>query len=116
MGKQWSLDLLEPAMDLMIKQDLFVAASAPGGMAEYRRALAGSFLFKFILYVQSQLGTAVDSSDLSTIEPKLRPVSQGTQVYIDSPYDILILRCLIIKFDMLVRRWKWVKVENTCRH
>jgi xanthine dehydrogenase/oxidase len=95
-GKRWSMDLFEPAADLMIKQDLFLPASAPGGMPEYRRALAASFLFKFILFVLSQInGDSIGNADLSAIEPKARPISQGAQVYVDSPYDFSIFQTII---------------------
>lgn len=78
------MDLLEPAADLMIKKDLYLAASAPGGMVEYRRALAASFLFKFILFIQSKFED-LHILDNSAIVPKRRPLSKGTQVYVDSP-------------------------------
>jgi hypothetical protein len=46
--------------------------------------------------VLSQInGDSIGNADLSAIEPKARPISQGAQVYVDSPYDFSIFQTII---------------------
>jgi len=47
-GKEWTMANLSGAM-AAIKKELSLPADAPGGMAEYRTALAAGFFYKFFL-------------------------------------------------------------------
>jgi hypothetical protein len=84
-GRSWTRSLVHDACDLLTKSDLFLPLSAPGGMVEYRRALAASFFFKFFLKTCSQiLPVAIEDKERSAIQTKLRPASKGSQVYMET--------------------------------
>ena len=81
-GKPWDRNIVSIATETLL-QDMPLAASAPGGMAEYRRALPPSFFFKFFLFVSEQLGGMIDSRDKSVLDSKHRPISKAQQAYFD---------------------------------
>ena len=84
-GATWSRDLIARVSELLTQQDVPIAASAPGGMPEYRRALAASFFFKFFLYASKESGIGVlDASEQRAIAPRHRPVSHGKQEFAQS--------------------------------
>jgi CO/xanthine dehydrogenase FAD-binding subunit len=74
---------------LALQEDVQMEASAPGGMVEYRRSLAASFLFKGVLYAATQLeadAPAAAAAPLpfpdtykSAAAPYHRPPSYGLQ-------------------------------------
>lgn len=78
--------MAEQIGNTLLSKDLPLDASAPGGMVEFRRALAVCFLFKFTLRVLHLIGQPLEASELSAIQPKQRPLSKGTQVFVDSKY------------------------------
>lgn len=53
----------------------------PGGMPQYRTALAASFLFKFFLATCKDLGVGVDEAERSAVAPFSRGLSHGLQEY-----------------------------------
>jgi xanthine dehydrogenase/oxidase len=87
-GKEWSLPVIEQCYSLIL-EDLPLTATSPGGMIEFRKALAQSFLYKFFLRVSHELSKTmprykIDPSELSALNEIHRPLSSGKQVYQDS--------------------------------
>nr|CAB3267784.1 xanthine dehydrogenase/oxidase-like [Phallusia mammillata] len=66
-GKEWNETLMKDVM-IWLRKDLPLALDAPGGMVEYREALAASFFFKFFLCVR---GNLVEKG-LTTLEDDLK--------------------------------------------
>ncbi|XP_047499622.1 xanthine dehydrogenase/oxidase-like isoform X1 [Penaeus chinensis] len=90
-GRCWDPSLLEAGTSLLL-QDLPLSASAPGGMVEYRRALAISFFFKFYLSVRGRLSEQFPSlvDPLTEAEQKATKVHRyippkGTQLFQSVP-------------------------------
>lgn len=54
MGRAWNENLTESVIEWLF-EDMPLPFSAPGGMIEFRKALAASFFFKFYLLVTSQI-------------------------------------------------------------
>lgn len=86
--KAWSTSTVEQCYSILL-EDLPLSATAPGGMIEYRKTLAQSFLFKFYLQVNDRLsrftkGFDVDSKHVSALSEIHRGVSCGKQVYQES--------------------------------
>eukprot|EP01137_Pigoraptor_chileana_P018502 Opistho-2@78082 len=85
-GKKWSTGLVDVATDAMASE-LSLSDDVPGGMPEYRQALAASFFFKFFSMVSLHImPSVVDARDLSVCERSHRPPSHGVQVS-KSPAD-----------------------------
>jgi xanthine dehydrogenase/oxidase len=87
-GKEWSLPVIEQCYSFIL-EDLPLTATSPGGMIEFRKALAQSFLFKFYLRVSHELSKTmprykIDDMELSALEEIHRPLSSGKQVYQES--------------------------------
>ncbi|GMH39295.1 hypothetical protein BSKO_07193 [Bryopsis sp. KO-2023] len=83
LGKPWSPDTFKAALD-SLKDDVVIAADAPGGMSEFRFSLAASFLFKFFLHVSDALEIPVHERHLSSIEQFNRPPSHGIRYYAET--------------------------------
>lgn len=71
-----------------VQQDVQIGPNAPGGMVEFRRSLAASFLFKGLVFAAQQLEAEVPSFHLpfpdayrSAVVPYSRPPSHGLQYY-----------------------------------
>ncbi|MEE6490031.1 hypothetical protein FKM82_015768 [Ascaphus truei] len=59
-GRQWDEKMLSEA-SRMVVEEVILPGSAPGGMVEYKRTLAISFLFKFYLQVSQEMNKPVTS-------------------------------------------------------
>ncbi|XP_012937557.1 xanthine dehydrogenase/oxidase [Aplysia californica] len=80
LGKEWNEGLIAETNELLAS-DLPLVPGSPGGVVEYRRALALSFFFKFFIKVRQQIDGSVLASELSAIEDLEQPTSQSMQVY-----------------------------------
>ena len=88
-GKELSHETLKAAL-VVLADDLPLDPTAPGGMIEYRRTMAASFLFKFFLYVMREVvPSEVSSSDVSATLNYSRPVSHGLQHYKETGHQII---------------------------
>ncbi|ORY03263.1 xanthine dehydrogenase [Basidiobolus meristosporus CBS 931.73] len=89
-GKEWGYreDYLEVVNRL--GYDLPIQYSSPGGMAEYRKALASSFFYKFWCFISEKLGLDIPeakfANELKDIE---RAVSQASQSMPTRPESIV---------------------------
>ena len=54
MDRPWDEKVTESIIERLF-EDMPLSFSAPGGMIEFRKALAASFFFKFYLLVSSQI-------------------------------------------------------------
>lgn len=82
-GKTWGPELLQHALQT-VRQDVVIDANAPGGMVEFRRSLASSFLFKFFLRVSQQLESdppTWPADWTSAAQVYHRPAPCGLQIY-----------------------------------
>lgn len=93
-GKEWCEETVEDARKVL-KDELFLPETVPGGQAAYRRTLAASFLYKFYLAVSIQLeedlkdNSAVDNSLLSNIS--IAEVKRsGSLSFVTSPKPSMI--------------------------
>ena len=78
-GKRWTRAVLDAALDVL-PEDLPLAPGAPGGMIEYRRTMAASFLFKFFHRVLAAADpAALDPADAAAARPYAREMSRGVQ-------------------------------------
>ncbi|PSC76668.1 Xanthine dehydrogenase [Micractinium conductrix] len=80
-----------------VQQDIQISANAPGGMVEFRRSLAASFLFKGLLFVAHQLEAEAPgyespfpASYRSAVKPYERPPSHGLQYYSAVPGEDVV--------------------------
>ncbi|GJQ84033.1 ry [Trypoxylus dichotomus] len=81
-GMKWNSELLEKGYEYLI-EDLPLAASAPGGMIQYRRSLTLSFFLRVFLQISQDLKIEVPARDLSAIsgfKPRELKSSQYFQV------------------------------------
>eukprot|EP00126_Sphaerothecum_destruens_P011311 Sdes_comp20895_c0_seq2m18031 len=87
LGKIWSQNLVTPALEAL-DLDFPLDKSSPGGMAEYRKSLAASFLFKFFMIVSQKISSPAESPPAQSFTPTQREISRGKQTYADikSPY------------------------------
>ncbi|TEB20784.1 xantine dehydrogenase [Perkinsus sp. BL_2016] len=84
-GKQLQPALLTEAL-AVLRQEVALQQGAPGGMVEYRQALAQAFVFKFFHSVSKALdpsSIAVDSA--SATDEFHRPVTKGLQHFVPTP-------------------------------
>jgi xanthine dehydrogenase/oxidase len=95
-GRPIDAATLEAALQA-VQEDVQIAANAPGGMVEFRRSLAASFLFKGLLWSSQQLETdapAYESpfpdSYRSAVQPYERPPSHGLQYYSAVPGEEIV--------------------------
>ncbi|KAL6053752.1 xylitol dehydrogenase, variant 2 [Balamuthia mandrillaris] len=83
-GKTWSENTLNEALKVM-REEMLLGENTPGGMAEYRTALALSMLYKYWLDVSQQIGVELPPSYLSGArslsEIDELPEATGNQVY-----------------------------------
>jgi xanthine dehydrogenase/oxidase len=80
---------------LAVSEDVNMAPTAPGGMVEFRRSLAASFLFKGVLYAATALEADApadspfvlpfEDSYRSAVQPYHRPSTCGLQYYSPVP-------------------------------
>ena len=84
-GRSWSRATLAEALPAL-RADINMRADAPGGMVEFRQAVAASFLFKFFVEVSAQMEREAEgfahelsAKDLSAAQPYARPPTQGLQ-------------------------------------
>jgi xanthine dehydrogenase/oxidase len=80
---------------IAVSEDVNMAPNAPGGMVEFRRSLAASFLFKGVLYAATALEADApadspfvlpfEESYRSAVQPYHRPSTAGLQYYSPSP-------------------------------
>jgi len=76
-GKEWTQASITVAL-VALAEDLPLPPGAPGGMIEYRRTLASSFLFKFFLAVAAEVcPTKPDVRELTGALPYHRPETSG---------------------------------------
>jgi xanthine dehydrogenase/oxidase len=84
-GKQLQPPVLSDAL-AVLRQEVALQPGAPGGMVEYRQALAQAFVFKFFHTVSKALDSSSISADyLSATEEFHRPVSKGLQHHTPTP-------------------------------
>ncbi|KAJ3287637.1 hypothetical protein HK104_008503 [Borealophlyctis nickersoniae] len=82
-GKPWTQETVDEASKLLV-QDLPLTLSSPGGQIQYRRLLSLSFLHKFHLYLTHALSIApVSPREISALSDPPRPLSHGTQEYVE---------------------------------
>jgi xanthine dehydrogenase/oxidase len=87
-GAGWDRAALDAALAALASSDLPLSAGAPGGMVEYRRSLAASFLFKFFVQVAQALERDVagfeaplGSGERSAAVEAVRPPPRGVQAW-----------------------------------
>ncbi|CAF2816169.1 unnamed protein product [Rotaria sp. Silwood2] len=84
-GQTWSRTTISKACELALKE-MPLDEHTPGGQPEYRRTLVQSFLFKFYVYVCSELHqSSVDQKELSAAHFYHRAVSHGQQIVPERP-------------------------------
>lgn len=84
-GKPWQPSLLSEALAIL-RQEVALQPGAPGGMVEYRQALAQAFVFKFFHSVSKALDSSSISVDsISVAEEFHRPLSKGLQHFSPTP-------------------------------
>lgn len=88
-GRQWNEGIIEFASKSLI-EDLPLAASAPGGMIEFRRSLTLSFFFKFYMAVTEEL-----SQKLPFIKPLSSRDKSAIQVYHRDPPESIQLSQIV---------------------
>ncbi|DBA72485.1 TPA: hypothetical protein ACH3X2_010250 [Trebouxia sp. C0005] len=95
-GQPWTQATLDAAL-LAVAKDVSITPDAPGGMVEFRRSLASSFLFRFFVHVASQL--EADQPGFQAIFPPTfksaavpfhRPPVQGLQYYSKVPGEAVV--------------------------
>ncbi|KAL0052613.1 hypothetical protein WJX82_004790 [Trebouxia sp. C0006] len=95
-GQPWTQATLDAAL-LAVAKDVNITPDAPGGMVEFRRSLALSFLFRFFVHVASQL--EADQPGFQAIFPPTfksaavpfhRPPVQGLQYYSKVPGEAVV--------------------------
>eukprot|EP00850_Spirogloea_muscicola_P006424 SM000030S11433 [mRNA] locus=s30:612063:618646:- [translate_table: standard] len=86
-GAPWTRATLDAALE-SLRNDVVVADTAPGGMPEFRRSLAASFLFKAFVAASYDLEAdagwsshGLPSSWRSAVAPLHRPPARGLQYY-----------------------------------
>ena len=92
-GRKWDRETLLKALELL-KEELHIAADAPGGMVEFRRSLIASFFFKFFVRTSLQLVadsealgpgqkyvSAIQDDEVSAADAYSRPASHGIQLF-----------------------------------
>lgn len=95
-GQPWGQQTLDAAL-LAVSKDVNIAPDAPGGMVEFRRSLAASFLFRFFVHVGSQLEADLPGwqnlfppTFKSAAVPFERPPVQGLQYYSKVPGEAIV--------------------------
>ncbi|EFN53303.1 hypothetical protein CHLNCDRAFT_136969 [Chlorella variabilis] len=103
-GKPIDGAALEAAL-AAVQEDVKMAPNAPGGMVEFRRSLAASFLFKGLLFVAQQLEAEVPAFTSpfpenyrsgkrrpcpAAVKPYERPASHGLQYYSAVPGEDVV--------------------------
>eukprot|EP00897_Mesotaenium_endlicherianum_P009776 jgi/Mesen1/8827/ME000053S08233 len=89
-GKAWTQATLAGAL-AVLREEIVIADTAPGGMPEFRRSLVASFLFKFFLHCSYQLeeqanvAHSLPDTWRSAVAPHERPPARGLQYFESSP-------------------------------
>eukprot|EP00271_Cylindrocystis_brebissonii_P015376 TRINITY_DN3802_c0_g1_i1.p1 TRINITY_DN3802_c0_g1~~TRINITY_DN3802_c0_g1_i1.p1 ORF type:complete len:1384 (-),score=303.69 TRINITY_DN3802_c0_g1_i1:1396-5484(-) len=89
-GKPWTKETLEEAL-AVLRTDIIIPDTAPGGMPEFRRSLVGSFFFKFFLHVSFALEDSASishgfpASYRSAAAPYEKKPSHGLQYFEAGP-------------------------------
>lgn len=80
-----------------VQQDVQISPEAPGGMVEFRRSLAASFLFKGLLWAAQQLeadapgfASPFPENYRSAVKPYERPPSHGLQYFSAVPGEDVV--------------------------
>ena len=86
-GQEWTQAALRAAL-AALREDVRISSDAPGGMTEFRQAVAASFLFKFYVHVSEGMsgndgfgGTGVTARDHSAAAEFHKPPPRGLQYY-----------------------------------
>ena len=92
-GMEWNRETLVAGLE-SLKEEIYIAPNAPGGMVEFRRSLVASFFFKFFVNTSLQLSSdselhmpdhkhkpSVEADEISAAAPYSRPASFGLQLY-----------------------------------
>lgn len=85
-GKPWSKSTMEEAL-VVLKEDIQMSETAPGGMVEFRMSLTTSFLFKFFLHVsykleqEAKFDHGLPESYRSAAAPYERETPHGLQAF-----------------------------------
>lgn len=90
-GLQWNEGMIELASKSLI-EDLPLAASAPGGMIEFRRSLTLSFFFKFYMSVKDEL-----RQTLPFVKPIAQREKSAIQTFHRDPPESLQLSQIVPK-------------------
>ncbi|KAL3157593.1 hypothetical protein ABBQ32_012044 [Trebouxia sp. C0010 RCD-2024] len=95
-GQPWNQATLDAAL-LAVAKDVNITPDAPGGMVEFRRSLAASFLFRFFVHVATQLEADVQGFQplfpdtyKSAALPFHRPPVQGLQYWSKVPGEAVV--------------------------
>ncbi|CAF1623452.1 unnamed protein product [Rotaria magnacalcarata] len=84
-GQPWTRAAIKKACELAL-EEMPLNELTPGGQPEYRRALVQSFLYKFYIYVCSELQqSSVDPKELSVAHKYHRAISHGQQTIPERP-------------------------------
>lgn len=87
-GKAWNQSTLTEAL-AVLREEILIPDTAPGGMPEFRRSLVSSFFFKFFVHVSTQLEKEEDGNFVidfpdsyrSAVFPYEKPPSRGIQYF-----------------------------------
>jgi xanthine dehydrogenase/oxidase len=84
-GKQMQPAVLSEALAIL-RQEVSLQHDAPGGMVEYRQALAQAFVFKFFNSVAKTINSSsIPAEYVSSTEEFHRPLTKGLQHYAPLP-------------------------------
>ena len=85
-GCEWTERVSGRGLELL-REELSLPSDVPGGMPEYREALAASFFFKFSLYVTDVLSHSLAPEQRSGLSGVSLPLTESTQAYEEVPGD-----------------------------
>ncbi|KAI9354597.1 molybdopterin binding aldehyde oxidase/xanthine dehydrogenase [Zopfochytrium polystomum] len=99
LGQRWTHELIDLSAPTLL-EDFPLAASAPGGQIEFRKALALSFFQKFQLHVSSKLSQSdsalsISSRDVSSLLDIERGVTSGSQEFVEAPESEIVGRSML---------------------
>lgn len=105
-GRKWDRDALLAGLE-SLKEELYIAPNAPGGMIEFRRSLIASFFFKFFVRTSLQLSRdsespeasveyahTIASDEVSAADAYSRPESHGSQLFDHEKGENILGKCI----------------------
>lgn len=98
-GRVFDQSCVAPALEAL-SEDIIIAPNAPGGMVEYRRSLAASFLFKSLIHAAVALESDAPAEQpfsypyperfRSVTQPYTRPLPHGLQYFSAVPDEEVV--------------------------